>query len=102
MLNDDWAEHLPYFTVIICELRPEEGRGSLVQAGHPPPLLLRHSGEVEAIGEGGLAVGVLRGASFDEVAFRFEPGDRLLVYSDGLTGTEDAAGQPSTEERCPS
>ena len=99
MLNDDWPEHLPYFTVIMGELRPEEGGGRLVQAGHPPPLLLRRSGAVEMIGEGGLPIGVIRGAAFDEVAFDFGPGDRLLVYSDGLTEAEDSSSQPFTEER---
>ncbi|WP_210528585.1 PP2C family protein-serine/threonine phosphatase [Rubellimicrobium arenae] len=99
ILNDDWPEHLPYFTVIMGELRPEEGRGSLVQAGHPPPVLLRRSGAVEMIGEGGLPIGVIRGANFDEIAFGFEPGDRLLIYSDGLSEAESPDGQPFTEER---
>jgi serine phosphatase RsbU (regulator of sigma subunit) len=98
-LNDDWPEHLPYFTVIMGELRPEEGRGCLVQAGHPPPVLLRHSGAVEMIGQGGLPIGVMREVSFGEVTFDFKPGDRLLVYSDGLTEAEDPSGQLFTEER---
>ena len=51
------------------------------------------------IGEGGLPIGVLRGAAFDEIAFGFEPGDRLLIYSDGLSEAESPDGQPFTEER---
>ena len=42
-LNEDWPEQLPYFTMVVGELRPETGQGVLVQAGHPPPLLLRHT-----------------------------------------------------------
>jgi serine phosphatase RsbU (regulator of sigma subunit) len=98
-VNDDWPEHLTYFTMILGELRPEDGQGTLVQAGHPPPLLLRGTGGVEFLGEGGLPVGVLRQATYEEVRFDFAPGDRLLVYSDGLTEAEDASGQPFTEER---
>jgi serine phosphatase RsbU (regulator of sigma subunit) len=98
-LNDDWPEHLPYFTVIMGELHPEVGRGCLVQAGHPPPVLMRRAGAVEMIGQGGLPIGVVRGATFDEVAFSFERGDRLLVYSDGLSEAENPAGLPFTEER---
>jgi serine phosphatase RsbU (regulator of sigma subunit) len=85
--------------MILGELRPEDGQGTLVQAGHPPPLLLRGTGGVEFLGEGGLPVGVLRQATYEEVRFDFAPGDRLLVYSDGLTEAEDASGQPFTEER---
>ncbi|HVG47347.1 MAG TPA: PP2C family protein-serine/threonine phosphatase, partial [Rubellimicrobium sp.] len=98
-LNSNWPDHLPYFTMILGELRPETGEGILVQSGHPPPLLLRRAGGVEPIGAGGLPIGVIPGASFDEVRFRFTPGDRLLIYSDGLTEAEDGAGQPFTEER---
>jgi serine phosphatase RsbU (regulator of sigma subunit) len=99
VMNEDWPEHLPYFTIILGELRPEDGQGTLVQAGHPPPLLIKPSGHVECLGEGGLPVGVMRQATYEEVRFDFVPGDRLLVYSDGLTEAEDASGQPFTEER---
>lgn len=74
-------------------------RSTFILLTLPPPLLLRRSGTVEMIGEGGLPIGVMRGASFDEVAFDFVVGDRLLVYSDGLTEAENPAGEPFTEER---
>ncbi|TNC66578.1 PP2C family protein-serine/threonine phosphatase [Rubellimicrobium roseum] len=98
-LNRDWPDHLPYFTMILGELDPEAGQGALVQSGHPPPLLLRRGGAVEPLGEGGLPIGVLPGASFDEVRFTFRPGDRLLIYSDGLSEAEDREGHPFSEER---
>lgn len=98
-LNADWPEQLPYFTMVLGELRPETGQGVLVQAGHPPPLLLRSTGQVEPLGTGGLPVGVIARASFEETRFTFEPGDRLLVYSDGVTEAENAAREPFSEER---
>jgi serine phosphatase RsbU (regulator of sigma subunit) len=57
-------------------------------------------GSVRAIGEGGLPIGILRQASFEEVAFDFSPGDRLLVYSDGLTEAENPEQQGSTKSAC--
>jgi serine phosphatase RsbU (regulator of sigma subunit) len=98
-LNRDWAASLPYFTMILGELRPEQGSAVLVQAGHPSPLLLRHGDGVDAIGSGGLPIGVLPEAEFDEIRIDFGPGDRLLLFSDGLTEAEDAAGQPFGEQR---
>jgi serine phosphatase RsbU (regulator of sigma subunit) len=98
-MNEDWPEHLPYFTMILGELRPEDGQGALVQAGHPPPLLLRGAGGVEFLGEGGLPVGVLRQATYEEVRFDFAPGDRLWSTRTGSPRLRTHPGQPFTEER---
>ncbi len=98
-INQDWPEHLPFFTMVLGALNPEAGHGVLIQAGHPPPLLMRQSGEVEQIGDGGLPVGVMNSARYDEVHFAFKPGDRLMVYSDGLTEAENPSGQAFSEER---
>ena len=98
-VNRDWPDHLPYFTLVMGELRPEAGEGALVQAGHPSPVLLRRGDGVEALGQGGLPVGILPNADYEEIRFPFGPGDRLVVYSDGLTEAEDREKQPFGEER---
>lgn len=98
-INADWPEHLPFFTMVLGELNPESGQGVIIQAGHPPPILLRSTGEVEQLGQGGLPVGVLAGATYDEVRFAYGKGDRLIVYSDGVTETENPAGEPFSEGR---
>ena len=98
-VNRDWPDHLPYFTLVMGELRPESGEGALVQAGHPSPVLLRRGDGVEALGQGGLPVGILPNADYEEIRFPFGPGDRLVVYSDGLTEAEDGEKQPFGEER---
>jgi serine phosphatase RsbU (regulator of sigma subunit) len=98
-LNRDWPERMPYFTMVVGELRPEAGEGVLVQAGHPSPLLLRRTDGVEALGSGGLPIGVIPGAEWEEVRFPFGPGDRLLVFSDGLSEAEGPQGEPFGEDR---
>src|SRR5262249_39715489 len=54
-------------------------------AGHPPALLFRAAtGRCVALGEGGPALGVLPEARYEQVEERFEPGDVLLLYTDGV------------------
>jgi len=55
-------------------------------AGHPPPFLIeRHGGCRELYGEGGL-LGLISGQHFEHETVQLHPGDRVLVYSDGLDG----------------
>jgi sigma-B regulation protein RsbU (phosphoserine phosphatase) len=74
-----------YFTLIWADLDLATGDVALVQAGHPHPLILRQSGRVEVVGQGGFPIGLLPEATWQPVAFTLEPGDRLLIPSDGLT-----------------
>lgn len=81
-------EVLSYFTMVYGVLDLTSGEGRLCQAGHPTPLLVRASGEVLPVGEGGMPVGMMEGFSWDEQAFTLRPGDRLCLYSDGITECE--------------
>jgi serine phosphatase RsbU (regulator of sigma subunit) len=85
--------------MVLGEIDLAARRGVLVQAGHPSPFLVARAGSVRTIGQGGLPIGIVRQASFEEVAFDFSPGDRLLVYSDGLTEAENIEQQGFDQER---
>jgi sigma-B regulation protein RsbU (phosphoserine phosphatase) len=62
-------------------------------AGHPPPLLRkRTTGEVVELTEGGLVLGLFPGAAYPMAEIAFEPGDRLLVYTDGVLEARDGSG----------
>jgi sigma-B regulation protein RsbU (phosphoserine phosphatase) len=62
-------------------------------AGHPPPLLRRaRTGEIVELREGGLVLGLFPDASYPTSDIAFEPGDRLIVYTDGVTETRDSSG----------
>ncbi|MBD2748980.1 SpoIIE family protein phosphatase [Microvirga sp. BT688] len=98
-INDDWPEDLPYFTMILGEIDSRSQRASIIQAGHPSPLVIRSDGTVEMIGEGGFPVGMLPAASYERLEFDLGPGDRLFIYSDGLVEAEDQAGEQFTEDR---
>ena len=62
-------------------------------AGHLPPLLRRHrTGETVELREGGLPLGLFADATYPTVPVSFEPGDRLLLYTDGLSEARNRSG----------
>ena len=61
-------------------------------AGHPPMLLLR-DGAVTKIAENGLILAAFDFATYSETKLKLEPGDRLLLYTDGLIEASNKEGE---------
>ncbi|MBD3785463.1 MAG: SpoIIE family protein phosphatase [Sphingomonadales bacterium] len=78
-----------YFTLIYADVDLISGKVEIVQAGHPYPAVQRANGSVEFLGVGGLPVGLIEGASYDQVSTVLTPGDRLFLMSDGITEASD-------------
>jgi len=74
-----------YFTVALADLNLRSGEVTMVQAGHPHPAVLHSDGSVTWHGTGGMPVGLLEEAEFERFTFTLAPGDRLVMYSDGVT-----------------
>ncbi|WP_046733387.1 SpoIIE family protein phosphatase [Streptomyces humi] len=71
-------------TLILARYEPAEHRLVWAQAGHLPPLLVR-DGEVRRLDRPeGMLLGAHAEPSYGSAEFRLEPGDRLLMYTDGL------------------
>jgi len=66
---------------------------SFSNAGHNPPLLLRADGRVQYLLEGGVALGVLPDARYEERPVALQPGDVLLLYTDGVSEAESPTGE---------
>ncbi len=65
---------------------PHDGSFEFASAGHPPPLVRRHSGVVETLPTTkDMALGVLKDMQYNEHITRLQPGDTLLMYTDGVT-----------------
>jgi serine phosphatase RsbU (regulator of sigma subunit)/putative methionine-R-sulfoxide reductase with GAF domain len=62
-------------------------------AGHNPPILARAQGPIELLVEGGVALGVLPDAVYEERPIALHPGDVLLLYTDGVTEAESPSGE---------
>ena len=62
-------------------------------AGHDPPILLRAGGATEYLREGGLPLGILPTSQYEERRLVLQPGDVLLLYTDGVSEATNAAGE---------
>ncbi|MEE4239296.1 MAG: SpoIIE family protein phosphatase [Anderseniella sp.] len=82
VLEELQTEH--YFTFLLADFDLVTGRVTMVQAGHPHPLVQRGDGRLESLGQGGLPVGLFDNASFQEFDCTLSPGDRLVILSDGV------------------
>ncbi len=71
------TEH--YFTMLLAVVDLQSGVVEIAQAGHPHPLVLRASGTIEEIGAGGLPVGLIEDAKFDDFETTLSAGERLLI-----------------------
>ncbi len=82
-----------YFTMCLAEIDLRSGRVRLCQAGHPNPAILRASGRVDFLTDGGLPIGLIPDAVYQTQELRLDPGDRLVVYSDGVTECANPQGE---------
>ncbi len=89
-LNDTLLHHQldeRFCTVAYGRVVPTVGgvRVAVCRGGHPPPLLLRSTGEIEAIGADGGLIGVFPEIRLWEETAQLHPGDSLVFYTDGVT-----------------
>ena len=95
-INRTICQNVPdnkYVTFFHAMLEPESGDLAYVNAGHNPPVLVRSTGEVETLGEGGTVLGMFENAPYREGFSSLRKGDTLLVYSDGISETFDPEGE---------
>lgn len=93
-------DDMHYFTIAYGVINSRTGSVTLAQAGHPPPLWLRSgSRTVEPVAGGGVPIGMMPGMDYHSVTVQCHPGDRLFLYSDGLTECENGEGEPFGEQR---
>ena len=67
----------------------QEGHLEFINAGHPSPFLIRRGTAEEAFTEGSYPVGLVPEAEYTAVCLKLEPGDTLVLFSDGVTEAMD-------------
>jgi hypothetical protein len=88
-----------YVTFFVAKLDPVAGCLSYCNAGHNPPVLLRAGGAAESLTGGGPVLGVFDGHAFAETEIALGAGDRVILYTDGVSETWNAAGEEFGEDR---
>ena len=87
--------------VTFCYVRIDTAarRLTYANAGHNPPLLIRGSGSVDALAPTGTVLGVFAESTYEQGDFAIAPGDRLILYTDGITEGRNPAGDEFGEDR---
>ena len=82
-----------FMSVFYAVLTPQTGELQYVCAGHPFPLLRRANGAIEELGCGGFPLGLREPLDVVRRSVTLQPGDLLLLYTDGLPEAVDAMGK---------
>lgn len=101
-INQYICENAPstkFLTLFYGNLDPRTGLLTYSNGGHNPPLVMRRDGEVQRLEAGGLAIGIFPNEVYAEGSVAFQPGDVLLIYSDGISEASNHAAEEFGEKR---
>lgn len=88
-----------YVTLFYSELDLRSHQLTYINGGHNSPLLVRASGEVTRLDIGGFPVGITPDGDYREGFITLDPGDVLVIYSDGVSEGIDESGEEFGEHR---
>jgi serine phosphatase RsbU (regulator of sigma subunit) len=86
------TEEGKYATVFYCTI-DRSGVLQYINAGHCSPILMSRGEKVQYLETTGVPAGLLADAEFTVETVQLKPGDRLLIYSDGVTDSQNVDGQ---------
>ncbi len=103
-LNDYFLKDLDrsdlFVTMFYLQYNRENRQLIYSNAGHNPPLLWRHqSQQIDPLDAEGLIFGIHKKVNFEQKSTRLEPGDILLLYTDGIIEAEDSQQNLFGQER---
>jgi sigma-B regulation protein RsbU (phosphoserine phosphatase) len=101
-LNRVMCGNTPLHKFITCFYAVVDARQralTFTNAGHNPPLLVRHGGECLRLEVGGRVLGAFMDSRYAQSEIQLQSGDRLLLFTDGLTEARNANDEEFGEER---
>jgi phosphoserine phosphatase RsbU/P len=72
------------FVTFFFGILDPDGSCTYVNAGHNPPFLLSRSGEMKELTVGGMVLGLFPGAQYEAETIKLQPGDHLVLFTDGV------------------
>jgi sigma-B regulation protein RsbU (phosphoserine phosphatase) len=94
----DRSRNARFATVFWCVVE-QDGRTSWINAGHCPAIVVRASGPVETLDPTTLPLGVMPDADLTARETHLRPGDRVVIYSDGVSEAMNTQNELFGEER---
>jgi sigma-B regulation protein RsbU (phosphoserine phosphatase) len=88
-----------FITCCFLTLSPENGNILYANAGHNEPLICSNNGDISSLEVSGIPLGILRDSSYETFNTALEPGDVLLLYTDGITECANKTGDLFGDER---
>lgn len=88
-----------FISFFFCELKRENGEMYFVNAGHNPPVVSRQNGKIERLESCGLCLGMFPSSTYKINKLTLNPGDMVLLFTDGITESRNKKNEEFTEER---
>jgi sigma-B regulation protein RsbU (phosphoserine phosphatase) len=88
-----------FITCFYSELDIAARKLTFTNAGHNPPMLMRGDGECIRLEEGGRVIGAFCDSTFTQQEIQLYEGDKLLLFTDGVTEARNADGEEFGEQR---
>jgi sigma-B regulation protein RsbU (phosphoserine phosphatase) len=88
-----------FITCFYSELDTVARKLTFTNAGHNPPMLVRRDGECIRLEEGGRVIGAFCDSTFTQQEIQLYPGDKLLLFTDGVTEARNADGEEFGDQR---
>ena len=82
-----------FISFFYCIIDSDDATLTFANAGHYPPILIRADGTVERLGTGGAVLGVFPEGTYDQGRVPLRAGDRIVLYTDGITDVCNAADE---------
>ncbi|MGA2597735.1 MAG: SpoIIE family protein phosphatase [Bryobacteraceae bacterium] len=89
---NDRTQGEKYATMFYCNVA-SNGVLRWANAGHPKPVVARRNGELILLGTTGMPLGLLPMAQYSAEQIQLEPGDKVVIYSDGFSEAENDEGE---------
>lgn len=88
-----------FVTLFYSTIDNATGELTYTNAGHVPPVLVRKDGTLSRLSSGGALLGVFKNWSFQEDRIQLHPGDRLVMFTDGISELKDSSEEEFGEDR---
>jgi len=90
-----------FVTVVYVLVEPNSSKLLYGNGGHPPPLVVRANPALPSLylTRTGMAVGAMEDATYEQGELSMQPGDFVVIYSDGLTDATNSQGEAYGMER---